>query len=67
MRPSGFEPETCGAELSHMHGSAVIRMSWSEEVACPSMSVAVRSDLVLWLQKWLQIEDLKRDFGIEGA
>ena len=35
-------------------------MSWSDEVARPPMSVAVRTDLVLWLQKRLQIEDQKQ-------
>ena len=59
VRPSGFEPETCGSELGHLPRSVVIRMSWSDGVSCPPMSVAIRSNLVLWLQKWLQIEHLR--------
>jgi hypothetical protein len=58
VRPSGFEPETCGAELGHLQRSVVVRISCSGGITCPPMSVAVRSHLVLWLQKWLQIEDL---------
>ena len=58
VRPSGFEPENCGAESSDVQRTVVVRMSWSEGVVCPPMSVAVRSHLVLWLQKWLQIEEL---------
>jgi hypothetical protein len=59
VRPSGFEPETCGAELGHMQRSVVVRISWSEGVECPPMSVAIRSHLILWLQKWLQVGSLR--------
>ena len=62
MRPSGFEPETWGSELGQMQRSVVIRMSGSGATLCPPMSAAVRSHLVLWLQQWLQIEEL-RDMG----
>jgi hypothetical protein len=59
VRPSVFEPETCGAELGHMQRSVVVRISCSEGVVCPPMSIAIRSYLVSWLSKWLQIEDLR--------
>ena len=59
MRPSGFEPETCGPELGHMQRSVVVRISWSGGVECPPISVAMRSHLASWLSKWLQIEDLR--------
>jgi hypothetical protein len=59
VRPLGFEPETCGAELGRMQRSVVVRMSWSEGAPCPPMSAVNRWYLILWLQKWLQIKDLR--------
>lgn len=43
VRPLGFEPETCGADLSHMQRSVAVRTSWSEWVVSinvPSRSLA---------------------------
>ena len=51
--------ETCGAELSHMQRSVVVRISCSGGVECPPMSVAMHSHLATWLSMWLQIEDLR--------
>ena len=42
-----------------MQRSVVVRMSWSEEVVCPPMSMAIRSYLVSWLSEWLQIQDAR--------
>ena len=51
--------ETCGAELGHMQRFVVVRISCSGGMTCPPMSVAIRSNVVSWLSKWLQIEDLR--------
>jgi hypothetical protein len=53
VRPSGFEPETCGAELGRMQRSVVIRITWSTAVLCVPMSEEMRTGLLLWLQNRL--------------
>jgi len=64
VRPSGFEPETCGAPKCHVQTSVAIRISWSEATSCPPMSEEVRRNLLLWLQDWLHLEQFGELNGI---
>jgi hypothetical protein len=64
----GLDPGTLGIGPGHPVASVVVQITWSEDLALPSTSTEILSNLIPWLHHWLHSlgKEVSGDVKISG-